>query len=73
MTMATMAVCPICGRPVAQARRGRPRVYCCQAHRQAALRRRWPLGTRHLRDLGLDPELARVSPLDELRRAGVDC
>jgi hypothetical protein len=34
-------------------------------------RRRWSLGAKHLRDLGLDPDLARVSLAADLKRVGL--
>jgi hypothetical protein len=60
--------CPVCGRPIQQASMGRPRVYCRPACRQAAYKRRHPLGEHLIRDMGL---AGRPSLMELLAEAGI--
>jgi hypothetical protein len=63
-----MTRCPMCGRPVVQPWTGRKRVYCSQAHRQAAYEDRHPFGEEFLRAAGI-PD---YRPLQMLAQKGID-
>jgi hypothetical protein len=59
--------CPICDRPIVRAATGRPRIYCSDACRFEAFRRRHlrPLGDRQLREWGLEPPPSLLQMLAE--------
>ena len=60
--------CPVCVREVQQPKTGRPRIYCCQAHRKKGYERRhWrPLGHDLIRRMGIE-DRSPLAMLNEKR------